>query len=223
MSACTLLRASEYLVSLIVYPAVITDEAELHITALFPDFGGLIVSAQSPAELLQVGRQRLSQVLKELEKAGDSWPRASTMAELRAARPIEALSIVWIDVTVEDTPIRVTISLGERLLAQIDSAAEGYALTRSGFLAAYARRQIASGVSPLSSDAGQRLADDMAAAGRVIQDVLGPGSPVGRTLAEFDSIAVDGLRRMAGGVSSAIRRHKKPASTGADTEGRPPE
>lgn len=212
----------EYVVSLIVYPAVVTEETAQRVTALFPDFAGLNVSAESPADLLMVGRQRLSQKLVELEKAGESWPKPSTLTEVRAAHPGEAISVVWIDVSVEDTPIRVTISLGERLLTQIDTAAETYALTRSGFLAACARRQIASGVSPLAGDAGQRLADDVAAAGRKIQEVLGPDSPVGRTLAELDTIAVDGLRRMASGVSTAMRGHKKPATDDGESSGGQP-
>ena len=207
--------------SLIVYPAVVTEETPQHVTALFPDFTDLSVSAESPADLLLAGRQRLSQKLVELEKAGESWPKASTLTEV-AAHSSEAISVVWIDVSVEDTPVRVTISLGERLLAQIDTAAASYALTRSGFLAACARRQIASGVSPLAADAGQRLADDVAAAGRKIQEVLGPDSPVGRTLAELDTIAVDGLRRMASGVSTAMRGHKKSPGAGGGGNGRQP-
>ena len=56
------------------------------------------------------------------------------------------------------------------------------------------------------------MAEDVAAAGRKIQEVLGPDSPVGRTFAELDSIAVDGLRRMANGMSSAMRGQKKAAA-----------
>ena len=99
----------------------------------------------------------------------------------------------------------MTISLGERLLAQIDAAAETHAMTRSGYLGACARRQIAAGVSPLAADPGQRLYEDVAAAGRKIHEVLGPDSPIGRTLADLDALAVDGLRRMAGGMSNAMR------------------
>ena len=118
--------------------------------------------------------------------------------------------MVWVDVTVEDTPIRVTISIGERLLARIDAAAEAHAMTRSGYLAAAARRQMASGGSPLDAPASQKLFDEVAAAGRRIQETLGPDSPVGRTLAELDAIAVDGLRRMAGGLSGAVRAQSRP-------------
>ena len=195
--------------SLIVYPAVVSQTEPQAMTATLPDFEDLTVAASSPGDLLLVTRQHLSQRLREMEKAGESWPTPSTLAAVRADHPATEDAVVWVDVSVEDTPIRVTISLGERLLAQIDGAAESYALTRSGFLAACARRQIATGVSPLVGDASQRLYEDVAAAGRKIQDVLGPDSPVGRTLAELDSIAVDGLRRLAGGVSTAMRASKK--------------
>lgn len=191
--------------ALIVYPALVSDADPAELQAVFPDFAGLVVDAASPAELLTLGRERLSEVLRALEKAGDGWPAPSTMSEVRAAHPQHPGSVIWIDVTVEDTPIRVTISIGERLLARIDAAAEAHAMTRSGYLAAAARRQMASGGSPLETPAAQRLFDEVAATGRRIQETLGPESPVGRTLAELDAIALDGLRRMAGGLSSAVR------------------
>ena len=116
--------------------------------------------------------------------------------------------VIWVDVEVEDTPVRVTISLGERLLARIDAAAAEHAMTRSGYLAAAARRQMAASGSPLDGPTGQRIFDEVEAAGRRIHETLGPDSPVGRTLAELDAIALDGLRRVAGGVSSAIQSRK---------------
>ena len=214
--------------ALVVFPALVSEADPADLQAVFPDFAGLVVRAASPAELLTLGRERLAEVLRALEKAGDGWPAPSTLAQVRAAHPQAPGSVVWVDVTVEDTPIRVTISIGERLLARIDAAAEAHAMTRSGYLAAAARRQMASGGSPLDAPATQKLFDEVAAAGRRIQETLGPDSPVGRTLAELDAIAVDGLRRMAGGLSGAVRAQARPragapAGEADAAEERPPE
>ena len=113
--------------------------------------------------------------------------------------------MIWIDVEVEDTPIRVTISIGERILARIDQAAGEFGMTRSGYLAAAARRQMATGRSPMETPADQKVMEEVAAAGRRIQETLGPTSPVGRTLADLDALALDGLRQLAGGMAEAIR------------------
>ena len=202
---------------LIVFPALVTDSDPTELQAVFPDVSGLTVRAPSPTELLTRSRERLGEVLRELEKSGDGWPKPSSLAEVRQAHPEHPGSVIWVDVTVEDTPVRVTISLGESLLARIDAAAEEHAMTRSGYLAAAARRQISMGASPLDHPSGQKLFEEVAAAGRRIQETLGPESPVGRTLAELDAIALDGLRRMAGGVSDAIRpRGDRAAARPAD-------
>ncbi len=195
---------------LIVFPALVSDADPADLTASFPDFADLSVRAASPIELLLRARERLTQVLRDLEKAGDAWPTPSTLAEARASAPDHPGSVVWVDVEVEDTPVRVTISIGERLLARIDAAAEEHAMTRSGYLAAAARRQIGVGGSPLDGATGQRIYEEVAAAGRRIQETLGPESPVGRTLAELDTIALDGLRRVANGVSGAMRGRPQP-------------
>ena len=45
---------------------------------------------------------------------------------------------------------------------------------------------IAGGVSPMDGPMGQRIFEEVTAAGRRIQETRGPESPVGRTLAELD-------------------------------------
>ena len=108
---------------LVVYPALVAEGGADDFTATLPDFAGLSVRAASPPELLLAARERLLQVLKALEKAVDTWPKASSLAEVGANRPDHVGGVIWVDVEVEDTPVRVTISLGERLLARIDAAA----------------------------------------------------------------------------------------------------
>ena len=137
--------------SLIVYPALVVDTDPTALSATFPDIAGLTVHAGTPAELLLRSREKLMEVLRALEKAGDAWPAPSTLADVRRTHANAAGSVIWIDVEVEDTPVRITISMGERLVARIDQAANEASMTRSGYLAACARRQMASGRSPLAA------------------------------------------------------------------------
>ena len=190
---------------MLIYPALVDEADPASLQARIPDFGDAEVHAASPVELMLRARELLAQRLEQLEQAGEPWPTASPLAETRAKYPGHTGAVIWVDVEVEDTPVRVTISIGERLLARIDAAAEEHAMTRSGFLAASARRQIALGGSPLDGPTGQKLYEEVTAAGRRIHETLGPESPVGRALAELDAIALDGLRRLAGGVSDVLR------------------
>ena len=199
---------------LIVYPVLIDDADPAALHATFPDVPALSVVAASPAELLLRSREKLMEVLRALEQDGDAWPAASSLAEVRRAHPDHRGGVVWIDVEVEDTPVRVTISMGERLVARIDQAAGELSMTRSGYLAAAARRQMASGRSPLETPADQRLLEEVAAAGRRIHETLGPQSPVGRTLADLDALALDGLRHVADGMAGITRRRRGGAPVG---------
>ena len=204
----------------LVYPAVLRAEPG-GLAARCLDFPGLEVRGADPASVLRAAREAVSTRLSELEGAGEGWPEPTSP---QAIGPLEAgASLLWIDIPVEDRPVRVTISLGERLLARIDAAAESFALTRSGFLAAAARRQLGAGVSPLEPDLGRKLYEEVAVAGRRIQDTLGPESPFGRTLAELDGVAMDGLRRLAGEVTGAVRRRRAPGepSPAPDAPGSP--
>ncbi len=198
---------------LVVYPALVVDADSSDLSATLPDFPGMMVRASSPAELLLRAREKMTERLRELEAAGDAWPTASTLAEVRASHPDHAGAVIWIDVEVEDPPVRVTISIGERLLARIDQAAGEFAMTRSGYLAAAARRQMITGRSPLETPADHKILEEVAATGRRIQETLGPQSPVGRTLADLDALALDGLRHIANGVAEAMRPRRAQADT----------
>ena len=118
--------------------------------------------------------------------------------------------LMLIDVQVEDAPVRVNISIGERLLKRIDDAAESQSMTRSGFIAAAVRHRL--GDETHADSAGvdaQRIYDEVIALGRRVNDALGPESAFGRTLTELDNRALEGLRKLAGDVASAVGRRSR--------------
>ena len=99
----------------------------------------------------------------------NSGPTAASLAE---PTPIEQLSLtpgvipVLVDVTVEDTPVRVNISIGERLLQRLDAAAEAKGMTRSGFIAQAVRVSLGErGLAPEFEAATRRLQDELRPSG----------------------------------------------------------
>src|ERR1700722_12776038 len=104
----------------ILFVALATPDAQGGYRATFPDLPECAVQAPDLAGLLLGARQALAAHLQQRADSGETWPKPT---------PIEQLSLtpglipVLVDVTVEDTPVRVNISIGERLLQRLDAAA----------------------------------------------------------------------------------------------------
>jgi hypothetical protein len=186
--------------TVVVYPAVVSHIDAARLSAHFVDFPDIGAEAESPVELIRLARERLGEELQRLENAGDIWPNASGMAGLEI--PLGG-SVILVDVSVEDTPVRLTISLGERLLKRIDEDAEARSMTRSGYLALGARKLLGDSVG---GETGKKIQGEIEDLGRRLNEALGPNSTVGRTLAELDGLAVDGFRRLSDEVRAAIKK-----------------
>ena len=105
-----------------------------------------------------------------------------------------------IDVQVEETPVRVNISIGERLLRRLDAAAEAQTMTRSGYIAAAVRQRLGDAETGERAGAGgQRLWEEVSDLRRRVNEAIGPDSAFGRTLADLDARALEGLRAFAAG------------------------
>lgn len=206
--------------SVVVYPAVVTA-SEGALTARFLDLPELTATAASPSDLIRLARERLTVALQQLERAEEPWPQPTS---LERAEPPSGGSVLLVDVSVDDTPVRLTISLGERLLRRIDDDAEARSMTRSGYLALGARRLLGEAGAPepgVAGETGRKLQEEVADLGRRLNEAVGPESPFGRTLAELDAVALDGLRRLRGDVRSALRkRDSRPAADGQDSPSR---
>ena len=192
-----------------VYPALVTGDQAQGYRAELVDLPGVAVTEASSADLLRVSRERLLAALTALETAGRDWPVATPVEALGERLQAERAILLLVDIQVEETPVRVNISIGDRLLRQLDEAAEAQSMTRSGYIAAAVRHRLgapgaqAGGVNgPVS----QRLFEEVAEVGRRVNDALGPESAFGRAVAELDTRALDSLRMLAGNVSSAVKR-----------------
>jgi hypothetical protein len=157
------------------------------------------------ARLLSAARQAALARLAAIEGAGDAWPRPTPIEQITT----EAGEFpVPIEVAVDDPPIRVNVSLGERLVQRLDAAAEARGMTRSGFIARAVR--VSLGETPASSEEfilnGRRIQDELAALGRRINESIGPDSAFSRRMTELDERVYDGVRKAADTVSAAMGR-----------------
>jgi predicted RNase H-like HicB family nuclease len=193
--------------STIIYVALATADPDGGYRATFPDLPECVVKARDIAELLLAARQALSATLHHSADAGEIWPKPT---------PIEAISLtsgvipLLVDVAVEDTPVRVNISLGERLVQRLDAAADARGMTRSGFIAQAVRVSLGErGPANDFEAATRRLQDELRTLGRKINDSIGPGSPFSRQMADLDNQVYDGVRKAADSVSAAMARRRE--------------
>ena len=205
-----------------VYPALVTGDQVQGYHADLVDLPDVAVTEASSADLLRVCRERLLAALTALEAAGQDWPAATPVEALSERLQASRAILLLVDIQVEETPVRVNISIGDRLLRQLDEAAEAQNMTRSGYISAAVRQRLknAGAASAGVNGAGsQRLFDEVAEVGRRINDALGPESAFGRTVAELDARALESLRMLADNVGSAVKRRGRDGSSSNGEKG----
>ena len=188
--------------------------------ATFPDLQDSAMLAPDLPQLLQRARQTLTEHLQRLADAGESWPKPTPIEQMTLTPGVIPMLV---DITVEDTPTRVNISLGERLLKRLDYAAGAKGMTRSGFIAQSVRVSLGErGQSPEFEAATRRLQDEVRTLVRKINDSVGPGSAFGRRMAELDDHFYEGVRNAADSVSAAVTRRREANKATAETARREP-
>jgi predicted RNase H-like HicB family nuclease len=192
----------------ILYVALARGDLATGYHARFPDLPECSAAGSDPAELLASARAAVRGRLQELADAGDEWPAATPIEQVQT-QPHEVALLV--DVEVEDTPVRVNISLGEQLLKRLDAAAAASGATRSGYIAQAVRVSLGDrrAVAPDFEGAARRLQDELSAVGRKINESLGPESAFSRSMAEFDDRVSDRIRKAADSVSAAMARRRE--------------
>ena len=133
----------------ILFIALVTGDPAAGYTATFPDLEGCTAQGRDLADLLVKARQALAARLDALQGAGESWPTPTPIEQITA--PSDGAMLIPIDVAVDDPPIRVNVSLGERLVQRLDAAAEERGMTRSGFIAQTVRTSLGETAHPHSA------------------------------------------------------------------------
>jgi len=209
----------------VIYPAIARRDAAGEYIADFPDLPGVAATGQTQADLLTRAREALRARLEQLAADGETWPEPSAIETLGVEPPA---SVLLVDANLDDTPVRVNISIGERLLRQMDEAAERRGMSRSGFIAEAARAALTresakpgwKGAAELDA-AASALQAELSAAARKLKDQFAPGSTFNRSMQELDDRITELVRKTADGVSAAVSRRQESARAGA-TAGEPP-
>jgi predicted RNase H-like HicB family nuclease len=203
----------------IIFVALATGDATGGYLASFPDAPDCEVRAGNITELLLAARQAITGCLHRLADAGEAWPTPTPIEEMTLPKGTIPLLV---DVSVEDRPIRVNVSLGERLVQRLDAAAEARGMTRSGFIAQAVRVSLGERGAANDFDAtARRLQDELETLGRKLNESVGPGSAFSRRMAELDDQVSDSVRKVADKVSAAMsRRREARAADASPSEGK---
>ena len=128
------------------YPVVIHHEADRAYGVIVPDLPGCFSAGESLDDAINQAQEAIACHLEGLIIDGEPVPTASDI-DTHATNPDYAGG-VWALVDVDlsqlgDRARRVNITMPERVLAMVDSAARAAGKSRSGFLADAAVRMLA--------------------------------------------------------------------------------
>ncbi len=200
------------------FVALVRGDKTAGYTASFPDLPQCSAHGRDVAEVVVDARRAVLDCLQALVDAGEAWPKATPVEQLAVEAGVIA---ILIEVAVDDPPIRVNISLGERLVQRLDAAAEARGMTRSGFIAQAVRMNLGEQPRHDFEGAGRKLQDDVTTLMRKINDAIGPNSAFDKRMADLDERLYDGVRRAADSVSAAMARRREASRTAAEAGSHP--
>jgi predicted RNase H-like HicB family nuclease len=127
------------------YIALIHKDADSEFGASFPDFPGCVTAGSTLDEVREMAVEALTLHIEGMLEDGVPLPEPSSFEAVMAERENrEAVALFVTPRPVATKAIRVNVTLPEDVLTAIDRFAADHGLTRSGFLARAARRELAS-------------------------------------------------------------------------------
>ena len=128
------------------YVSLIHKDPDSDFGISFPDFPGCVSAGATLDETLAMGRDALQGHVELMAELGEAIPEPTSM-ELVLADPANRGGAPVL-IPLVPTPartVRVNVTMAEDTLRAIDAYAEQHGYTRSGFLAAAARRAMGEG------------------------------------------------------------------------------
>lgn len=193
----------------VVYPALVSGSRDQGYVARFADLDGCTAQAVTQGELLAAAREALQKRLEQLTLDGKDWPEASELSGLSSHPEATSGGALLVDVDIEDVPMRVNISIGERLLKRIDQGAEGRGMTRSAFIAHASRQALGEGPS-LQWDS-RKVQETLTDYGRVLNEKFGADSEFSKGISELERKLTRSAEVLGQQLAEAWR--SKPAPT----------
>lgn len=109
----------------------------------FPDFPGLITAGTDLDDARRMAEEALAFHVEGMVEDGEAIPEPSSLEEIMSAPDNRDAVAVLVPLKSQaKKAVRLNITLPEDVLEKIDAYAEAHGLTRSGFLAQAARRQM---------------------------------------------------------------------------------
>jgi predicted RNase H-like HicB family nuclease len=109
----------------------------------FPDFPGCVSAGSDLSELASMGEEALRGHITLMADEGKAIPEPSSMdVVMQDPDNRDGMPVLVPAPAISAKAVRVNITLPEETLRQIDSYAEAHGFTRSGFLAAAAKREM---------------------------------------------------------------------------------
>jgi predicted RNase H-like HicB family nuclease len=122
------------------YPALFERNEKGGFVVSFPDLPGCFTEGDTEAEALTMAMDAMDGYLGLLRSNGEDVPVPSPLSGV-AVPPGGFLALVPVpENDPEPTPVRISVSINQKLLTDIDRRAKREGMTRSGFLAAGARQ-----------------------------------------------------------------------------------
>lgn len=109
----------------------------------FPDFPGLVTAGETLDEARAMAEEALAFHVDGMIEDGDAIPEPSSLEHIMAEpENRDSVAILVTLKTQSQKSVRINITLPEDVLQTIDSFAEANGMSRSGFLARAAKREI---------------------------------------------------------------------------------
>jgi predicted RNase H-like HicB family nuclease len=127
------------------YIGLIHKEAKSDYGVSFPDFPGVVTAGKDLDDARAMAEEALALHIEGLLADGEAIPEPSTLEAVMADPDNKAGVAILVSAKTEAPKcVRVNVTLPEDVLAQIDKYAEARGLSRSGFLAQAAKREMSS-------------------------------------------------------------------------------
>lgn len=124
------------------YPAIVEKEKESDYGVSFPDFPGCVGAGESVEDAVRDAERALALHITGMVRDGERLPVPSHVEDLVRDPEVEQVAVVMVPARVVGAPKRISVSIDENLLAEIDATAKSLGVTRSRFLADAAREKV---------------------------------------------------------------------------------
>ena len=128
------------------YIALIHQDADSDFGVSFPDFPGCITAGSTLDEARAMAEEALTFHVEGMLEDGEAIPEPSSLTDIMAYPQNRDGVAVLVALKAEPKTVRVNITLPDDTLREIDRYASEHGFTRSGLLAAAARKAIREGL-----------------------------------------------------------------------------